>query len=159
MSKDLYQFTAKRNTGVDEALINYKNQVILVVNTASACGYTKQYEGLENLAKTYKDDFNILAFPCNQFGAQEPGNDQEIATFCQTHFGVSFPVFSKVDVNGDHAHPLWQWLTDAEGQNPEPIKWNFTKFLIGKDGKMIKRFEPAITPEEIEADIARLIEN
>lgn len=160
MSQNLYQFTAKRNDSISEALIDYKNQVILIVNTASACGFTPQYEGLERLAKIYQNqEFNILAFPCNQFGEQEAGSDQEIATFCQTNFGVSFPLFSKIEVNGENAHPLWRWLTGADGQNPQPIKWNFTKFLIGKDGKIVKRYESKITPDEIQGDIEQLINN
>lgn len=134
----------------------YQGHVVLVVNVASKCGFTPQYKGLEELYQKFKSrNFIILGFPCNQFGAQEPGNNDEIQSFCSLNYGVSFPVLGKVDVNGSQASPVYQWLkAEAPGLlGTEMIKWNFTKFLVGKDGKVIKRYAPNTEPLEIAADI------
>ncbi len=155
-----YDFNATSIDGKPKKLADFKGQVLLVVNTASQCGFTPQYKGLETLYETYKDQgFAVLGFPSNQFGAQEPGPDDEIAQFCEMNFGVSFPLFSKIEVNGAHAHPLYQWLT-AEKKGflgTEGIKWNFTKFLIGRDGKVIDRYAPTTKPEDIARDIERAL--
>jgi glutathione peroxidase len=130
------------------------------VNTASKCGFTPQYEGLEKLQKKYgSDTFSVLAFPCNQFGGQEPGTNEEIVEFCSLNYSNTFPVFSKVDVNGDEAHPLFEFLTkEKKGLlGSEKIKWNFTKFLINKSGEPVARYAPSTTPEKIESDIAKIL--
>ena len=135
----------------------YKRQI---VNTASKCGFTPQYEGLEKLQKKYgSDTFSVLAFPCNQFGGQEPGTNEEIVDFCSLNYSNTFPVFSKVDVNGDEAHPLFEFLTkEKKGLlGSEKIKWNFTKFLINKSGEPVARYAPSTTPEKIESDIAKIL--
>jgi glutathione peroxidase len=145
----LGDFSARAIDGTDTDLATYEGQVVLVVNTASQCGFTSQYAGLQQLHDKYADrGFSVLGFPCNQFGAQEPGDDAEIASFCDRSFGVTFPMFAKVDVNGDDAHPLFEWLRDEKsGLLPgNGIKWNFTKFLIGRDGRVIKRFSPTTEP-------------
>src|SRR6201986_2679784 len=133
----IYDFTATRLDGKDQPLSDYRGQVVLIVNTASACGFTPQYAGLEALyEKLHGDGLTILGFPCNQFGGQEPGNAEEIGAFCQKNYGVSFPMFAKIDVNGDNTHPLYKYLK-SEGRGilgSEAIKWNFTKFLVKKDG-------------------------
>jgi glutathione peroxidase len=142
--------------GETQDLSAYQGQVVLIVNTASKCGFTPQYEGLESLYQDYKDKgLVILGFPCNQFGKQEQGNDSEIGAFCQKNYGVSFPMFSKIDVNGDEAAPLYQQLKQqAPGvMGTKAIKWNFTKFLVGKDGGVLKRYAPTTKPEDIRADI------
>jgi len=142
--------------GETQDLSAYQGQVVLIVNTASKCGFTPQYEGLESLYQDYKDKgLVILGFPCNQFGKQEQGNDSEIGAFCQKNYGVSFPMFSKIDVNGDEAAPLYQQLKQqAPGvMGTKAIKWNFTKFLVGKDGAVLKRYAPTTKPEDIRADI------
>jgi len=142
--------------GETQDLSAYQGQVVLIVNTASKCGFTPQYEGLESLYQDYKDKgLVILGFPCNQFGKQEQGNDSEIGAFCQKNYGVSFPMFSKIDVNGDDAAPLYQQLKQqAPGvMGTKAIKWNFTKFLVGKDGAVLKRYAPTTKPEDIRADI------
>ena len=152
----LSDFTARTLTGEEQSLADYAGRVVLVVNTASRCGLTPQYTGLEALYQEHRDDgFVVLGFPCNQFGGQEPGTEGEIKTFCETRFGVTFPMFAKVDVNGDAAHPLWKWLKDEKGGllGFDAIKWNFTKFLVGRDGKVIKRYAPTDKPESIAADI------
>ena len=152
-------FTAENLQGKIIDLQQYLGKLVLVVNTASDCGYTPQYQGLENLYQQYKhEDLIILGFPCNQFGAQEPGNAQEIATFCERNYGITFPLFAKVDVNGKHAHPLFQYLkAHAPGVfSTKMIKWNFTKFLINKDGSVFKRYAPQTMPDEIAIDIAAL---
>ena len=143
-------------TGKPKNLEDFSGQVVLVVNTASACGFTPQYQGLELLFQKYKDQgFTVLAFPCNQFGRQESGNDSEIQQFCQKNYGVSFPVFSKIDVNGDQAAPLFKQLKSAAPgiMGTAAIKWNFTKFLLGRDGDVIGRYAPATKPEALMADI------
>ncbi len=151
----VYDFAAARLSGNDESLSVYEGKVLLIVNTASKCGLTPQYEGLEELWQRYRErGLVVLGFPCNQFGNQEPGAEQEIEEFCQVNYGVTFPMFAKVDVNGDDAHPLWSWLRSQKGGVlNEAIKWNFTKFLIGRDGSVIDRFAPTTTPESIAKDI------
>jgi len=146
--------------GQRKSLSDYQGNVILIVNTASNCGFTPQYQGLETLYQNYKDKgFIILGFPCNQFGAQEPGTEDEINSFCQSNYGVSFPMFSKIDVNGDNAAPLYKQLkSEAPGLlGTEAIKWNFTKFLINKDGEVVKRFAPTDKPESIGKEIEELL--
>ena len=155
-AKTVYDFEARQINGQDIALSAFKGKVMLIVNTASQCGFTPQFGGLEELHKTYAGQgLTVLGFPCNQFGAQDPGQDSEIASFCQVNYGVSFPMMSKVDVNGPAAHPLYQWLSaEAPGLlGSKAIKWNFTKFLVGKDGKVIKRYAPLDKPAALVKDI------
>ena len=151
----LSDFTATTLTGQQRQLSEYAGQVVLVVNTASACGFTPQYAGLEELYTELRDQgFVVLGFPCNQFGAQESGTESEIAEFCQVNYGVTFPMFAKVDVNGDDAHPLFTWLkSEKKGLLGGKIKWNFTKFLIGRDGQVIGRYAPNTEPKAIADDI------
>ena len=156
----LSDFSADRLLGGTESHAQYEGKVVLVVNVASKCGFTPQYTGLEELWKTYGEKgFVILGFPCNQFGAQEAGSDLEIATFCSTTYSVTFPMFQKVEVNGAHAHPLYKWLKTAApgllGFND--VKWNFTKFLIGRDGQAVRRFGSDTEPKAIAADIEKLL--
>ncbi|MGR6430173.1 glutathione peroxidase [Rhizobium sp. PAMB 3174] len=155
----VYEYQARNNAGQPVDLDTYRGKVLLIVNTASACGFTPQYAGLEELYKAYKDDLVVLAFPCNQFGAQEKGSDEEIKTFCDLNFNISFPLFAKVDVNGSDAHPLFKYLKEALPGvlGTEAIKWNFTKFLIGRDGTPLKRFAPNDKPQDIEDDIKAAI--
>lgn len=155
----VYDFSATTNSGVDQALIDYKGKVLLVVNTASQCGFTPQYKGLEELYKTYVDrGLVVLGFPCDQFGNQEPGGDDEIADFCELNFGVTFPLYSKVDVNGSGAHPLFRWMrSEKKGTLGTKIRWNFTKFLIDADGDVVKRYGSTTKPEDISADIEALL--
>ena len=156
----LSDFSAKRLDGRQQSLADYAGQVVLAVNVASQCGFTPQYEGLEALYRQYKDrGLVILGFPCNQFGEQEPGTSEEIAQFCSLNFGVSFPLFERVDVNGEHALPLFAWLrASAPGLlGSEAIKWNFTKFLVGRDGRVVQRYAPTTEPSEIGPDIERLL--
>ncbi len=160
MEKRFYDFKAKDIKGEEVDFSDFKGDVLLVVNVASKCGFTSQYEGLENVFKKYKDQgFKVLGFPCNQFGAQEPGEEKEIEEFCSLNYGVSFPMFSKVDVNGDNQHPLFKFLkSQAPGlMGTEIIKWNFTKFLINKNGDVLKRFAPKDTPEKIAIELEDLI--
>ena len=148
----LGDFSARAIDGTDTDLATYEGQVVVVVNTASHCGFTSQYAGLQGLHDKYADrGFAVLGFPCNQFGEQEPGDEAEIASFCDRSFGVTFPMFAKVDVNGDDAHPLFEWLREEKsGLLPgNGIKWNFTKFLIGRDGQVIKRFSPTTEPASL----------
>lgn len=159
-TKNIYQFNVKSATGETIQMDKYKNRVVLIVNTASGCGFTPQYEGLETLFKKYKDQgLSILAFPCNQFGAQEQGTDTEIVQFCSLKYDVSFPIMSKINVNGSDAEPIYKFLkSSAPGfLGTELIKWNFTKFLIGKDGQVIQRYAPNTLPSEIEADIKKAL--
>lgn len=146
-----YSFSAESLNGQPVSMADYSGKLVLVVNTASQCGFTPQYAGLETLYQSYKDQgLVILGFPCNQFGSQEPGDADEIAQTCHINYGVTFPMFAKVNVNGSDAHPLFQWLTDAApGLLGNAIKWNFTKFLIGRDGEAITRFAPITKPEAI----------
>lgn len=156
----LGEFKAERLQGEPQSLADFAGQVLLIVNTASRCGFTPQYAGLEALYQRYKPrGLTILGFPCNQFGAQEPGAADEIASFCQMNFGVSFPMFAKIDVNGDNAHPLYQHLKKAAPGllGSEGIKWNFTKFLVNRAGDVIERFAPATTPDAIAKDIEALL--
>jgi len=141
-------------------LTPFKGQVMLIVNTASRCGFTPQFEGLEKLYKTHKNQgFVVLGFPCNQFGSQEPLNEAQIENFCRIDYGVTFPMFAKIDVNGENAHPLYRYLkSNAPGiMGSESIKWNFTKFLIDRKGRVIRRYAPSTTPEAIEADIKKIL--
>jgi glutathione peroxidase len=153
-------FTVTTNRGQELALKDKLGSVLLVVNTASKCGFTPQYDGLEKLYQTYKDrGFEVLGFPCNQFGAQEPGNADEIAEFCKVNFGVTFPLMAKIDVNGDNASPLFDWMkTEKKGlMGSTSIKWNFTKFLIDRQGNVVKRYAPTDKPETIANDIEKLL--
>ena len=152
----VHDFSAKTLSGEDKALADFKGKVLLIVNVASKCGFTPQYEGLEALRKRYAPNgFEVLGFPCNQFGAQEPGDAAEIETFCSLTYGVTFPMFAKIDVNGGHAHPLYAFLKKARKGllGSEGVKWNFTKFLVGKDGQVIARYAPSATPDSLAADI------
>jgi glutathione peroxidase len=154
------EFTVNDIGGKPVRLDRYKGRVLLVVNTASQCGFTPQYKGLEALQKKFHaKGFDVLGFPCNQFGAQEPGTEAEIATFCETSFGVSFPMFAKVDVNGDNAAPLYRWLKKEKPGllGSEAIKWNFTKFLVDRTGKVVARYAPNDTPESIAPAIEKLL--
>jgi glutathione peroxidase len=156
----LYDLSAGTLVGAEQSFAAYEGKVVLVVNTASKCGFTPQYKGLEALYQKYKDrGLEVLGFPCNQFGKQEPGNAEEIGGFCERNFGVSFPLFAKVDVNGDNAHPLFTHLKQqAPGiLGTESIKWNFTKFLVGREGEVVKRFAPKDKPESLESAIEALL--
>jgi glutathione peroxidase len=152
----IYAIHAQALNGKDIALSQYKGKVLLVVNTASACGYTPQYAGLEKLYQKYQSQgLEILGFPCDQFGHQEPGNSTEIASFCKKNYGVNFQMFSKIDVNGDKAHPLYKLLKGSPrgGAGAEPIKWNFTKFLVSRNGDVVKRYDSKVDPMAISSDI------
>lgn len=149
----IYEFKAKALDGKDIDFDKYKGHVMLIVNTASKCGFTPQYAGLEELYKKFSPKgLEVLGFPCNQFGEQEPGANEEIGAFCQKNYGVDFQIFDKIDVKGPNQHPIYKYLT-----NGDDIKWNFTKFLINKDGEIIQRYESKVKPEEIEADIQKLL--
>lgn len=152
----VYDFEALRIDGTSVPLRQYEGQVLLIVNTASACGFTPQFGGLEALHQQYGDQgLVVLGFPCNQFGQQDPGSNDEIASFCQLNYGVSFPMMAKIDVNGQNASPLYRWLTaEAPGLlGSKAIKWNFTKFLVGRDGRVIRRYAPQDAPEKLTRDI------
>ena len=158
--KSVYDFGAQRLVGQAVQLADYRGQVLLIVNTASKCGFTPQYEGLEALYRKHKDKgFAILGFPCNQFGAQEPGDAAEIANFCSLTYDVSFPMFGKIEVNGPKTDPLYAFLKhEKKGLlGSEGIKWNFTKFLIGRDGKPVDRFAPTVTPQALESAVEALL--
>lgn len=160
MTQNLHALTYTNNKGQDVSLSDYAGKVVMIVNTASKCGYTPQYEGLEALYKKYKaQGFEIIGFPCDQFGGQEPGDDSEIEQFCQLNFGVTFPLSTKIQVNGDNTHPIFEVLkTQAPGiLGSKRIKWNFTKFLIAKDGSVITRYATATKPASIEADIEKAL--
>lgn len=160
MSEDVYTFTGTTMQGKELPLTEFKGKVLLIVNTASKCGFTPQFKGLEALYEQYKDKgLEILGFPCNQFGKQDPGSNDEINAFCELNYGVSFTMFKKVDVNGDSAHPLFKYLKkQAPGVlGTEGIKWNFTKFLVDRDGKVVDRYAPTDTPEKIAKDVAKLL--
>ena len=157
----VYDFSARTIDGQERPLAEYRGQVLLIVNVASECGFTPHYTGLEALQRKHAaQGFAVLGFPCNQFGGQEPGNEAQIKSFCETRFGVTFPLFAKIEVNGPGTHPLYAFLKAAEPGllGTEGIKWNFTKFLVGRDGKVIKRYAPAAKPEAIEADIIRVLD-
>ncbi|GAA1428526.1 glutathione peroxidase [Microlunatus lacustris] len=151
----LADFTARAITGTEVALADYAGQVVLVVNTASQCGLTPQYAGLEELWTSYRSQgLVVLGFPCDQFGHQEPGDEAEIADFCELNFGVTFPLFAKVEVNGDDAHPLYRWLrVEQPAESGEAIEWNFTKFLLDRDGRVVRRYGPGTIPQEIAGDL------
>jgi glutathione peroxidase len=156
----IHPFEIETISGKSTKLKDYKGKVILIVNTASKCGLTPQFEGLEKLYGKYKDQgLEILGFPCNQFGHQDPGSNDEIQEFCQINYGVSFPMHAKIDVNGDNTHPLFQHLkSEAPGVlGSQKIKWNFTKFLVGKDGEVLERFAPATKPEKLEEAIEKAL--
>ncbi len=156
----LHDFSCKTLSEQDKPLADYKGKVLLIVNTASKCGFTPQFKGLEALYQKYKDKgLEILGFPCNQFGGQDPGSNEQIGAFCQKNYGVSFPMFAKIEVNGPGADPLFQHLKAAAPGllGSEGIKWNFTKFLVDKDGRVLERFAPATAPAKLEAAIARLL--
>ena len=156
----IYDFKAIDIQGHEQALSAYKGKVLLIVNTASKCGFTPQFEGLETMYKElHEKGLEVLGFPCNQFAQQDKGSDSEIAGFCMKNYGVSFPMFSKIEVNGDNAHPLYQYLKkEARGVlGTQKIKWNFTKFLINQDGKVIKRFAPTAKPENIAKQVRALL--
>lgn len=159
MSSSFYPLAAKTLQGKDVLMKQYQGKVILVVNTASKCGLTPQYEGLEQLYQKYKDKgLVILGFPCNQFGNQEPGGAEEIQQGCLINYGVSFPMFEKIEVNGDKTHPIFKYLkNELPGTLGKRIKWNFTKFLLDAEGRPLKRYAPTTTPDKIEADIAKLL--
>jgi glutathione peroxidase len=155
----LSDFSARTLTGSEQDLAAYAGKVVLVVNTASKCGFTPQFEGLETLYEQYAEQgLVVLGFPCNQFASQDPGTSEEIGEFCQKNYGVSFPMFEKVDVNGDDAHPLYQWMkSEKGGLLGEKIKWNFTKFLIGRDGAVLRRYGSTTKPEKIAGDIEKAL--
>ena len=143
MTKNIYQFSCEDSSGQNVDLSDFKGKTLLIVNTASQCGFTPQYKGLEQLQTKYSsEEFSVLAFPCNQFGGQEPGSNEEIVEFCSLNYGSTFPIFSKIDVNGDNAHPLYKFLTSEKKGllGTEKIKWNFTKFLVNKDGEPVNRY-------------------
>ena len=155
-TQSIYDFEAVSIDGKPARLATQRGKVMLIVNTASACGFTPQFAGLEKLWQDYSDKgLVVIGFPSNQFGAQDPGSNDEIASFCQINYGVSFPMMAKVDVNGAQAHPLWKWLqSEARGVlGTQAIKWNFTKFLVGRDGQVIKRYAPTDTPDSLRKDI------
>jgi glutathione peroxidase len=160
MSSAIYGFSAKSLAGKPVSLSDYAGKVVLIVNTASKCGFTPQYKGLESLYQKYKDKgLVILGFPCNQFGNQEPGDSSKISEFCEINYGVTFPLFEKVDVNGNDAHPLFTFL---KAEKPgllgsKNIKWNFTKFLVDRHGQVVKRFAPLSTPDQIDTEISKLL--
>lgn len=155
----IHHFKAIDITGKERELSEFKDKVILIVNTASKCGFTPQYAGLQELYKKYEGKLEVLAFPCNQFGKQEPGESNEIAEFCDLKFNVSFPIFDKIDVNGENTHPLYDYLKKEKPGllGSQNIKWNFTKFLIDKNGEPVKRYAPQVKPNELEKDIEELL--
>ena len=156
----VHDYSAQRLDGHEESLSAYRGQVLLIVNTASQCGFTPQYAGLESLyEKLHGSGLAILGFPCNQFGAQEPGSEAEIGQFCLKNYGVTFPMFAKIEVNGEGAHPLYKYLKDAKPGllGTEAIKWNFTKFLIDRNGEPVARYAPQVKPDELEAPIRKLL--
>ncbi len=160
MTAPIYQLSVDRLQGGTQTLADYAGKVLLIVNTASECGFTPQYAGLEALHQRYGEQgLVVLGFPCNQFGAQEPGSAEEIGAFCEKNYGVSFPMFAKIEVNGEHAHPLYRYLKEhARGVlGSEAIKWNFTKFLVDRDGEVVDRYAPTTTPEAIAGDIEKLL--
>ena len=160
MTKNIYEFTCEDSSGQKIELSSYQGKVLLIVNTASQCGFTPQYEGLEKLQQAFADEnFSVLAFPCNQFGGQEPGTNEEITEFCKLNYNNNFPIFSKVDVKGNDAHPLFSFLTkEKKGLlGTENIKWNFTKFLVNKEGEPVSRYAPSTTPDKIQSDIENLL--
>lgn len=156
---NIYQFEAERLEGGDQSLADYKGKVLLIVNTASKCGFTPQFAGLESVYEKYREQgLVVLGFPCNQFGGQEPGDHEQIGEFCQRNYGVSFPMFAKVDVKGAEAHPLFRYLTrETKGFINKNIKWNFTKFLIGRNGQILGRFGSMTKPESMQEEIEKAL--
>lgn len=156
---NLFDFSAKDAQGVDIDLSNYKGKVLLIVNTATGCGFTSQYDGLQDLYEKYQGQgLKILDFPCNQFGHQAPGTEEEIVDFCQSRYGVTFKQFAKIEVNGKNEHPIYTYLKSQKGGvMGSKIKWNFTKFLLDRNGGVVKRYAPTVTPEKIDSDIKELI--
>lgn len=160
MRPPIHEFSAERLAGGSQSMADYVGKILLIVNTASHCGFTPQYADLEALYQRYRErGLVVLGFPCNQFGSQEPGEAEEIASFCQKNYGVSFPMFAKIDVNGNDAHPLYQYLKKAAPGllGSEGIKWNFTKFLVDRQGEVVGRYAPATAPESIASDIEKLL--
>lgn len=155
----IYSFTATLNNGKTKSLADYKGKVLLIVNTASQCGFTPQYKGLQEIySKYHKRGLEVLGFPCNQFGGQEPGSDADIKSFCDLNYAVEFPIFSKIDVNGDTAHPLYKFLKDKKsGLLGGSIRWNFTKFLIDRQGNVVDRYAPFTPPASLQRDIEKLL--
>ena len=156
----VYDFSARRIEGNEQSLADFRDQVLLVVNTASQCAQTPQYTGLQKLYRTYRrQGFAVLGFPCDQFGHQEPGDEEEIKNFCSLSYDVTFPMYSKIEVNGANAHPLYKWMkTEKSGLlGLDGIKWNFTKFLVDRKGNVVKRYAPTDTPEKIEKDLAAVL--
>lgn len=156
---NIYDYTVRDSYGDEYPLSKHRGDVVLIVNTASKCGFTPQFEGLEKLYKDHKDKgFTVIGFPSNQFGAQDPGTNEEIRSFCKLNYGVTFPIMGKIDVNGEHAAPLYNFLKKEEGGIlGDDIKWNFTKFLVDKYGNVVRRYAPTTTPEDIEEDIVKLL--
>lgn len=153
----IYSFKATNIRGHEVDLADYRGKVLLIVNTASKCGHTPQYAGLQSLYETYKDqEFAVLGFPCNQFGGQEPDTNDRVEAFCTLNYGVSFPMFAKIEVNGANQHPLFAYLT-AQTENTGEIQWNFTKFLVNREGEVVKRFESSVQPDEVAPDIETLL--
>ncbi len=158
----VHDFSAKTIAGDDQSMSDFSGKVLVIANVASKCGFTPQYAGLEELHETYKDEgFAVLGFPCNQFGAQEPGDEAEIANFCSTTYDVSFPMFAKVDVNGANAHPLFDFIKQAKPglAGSKSIKWNFTKFLVDRDGRVMRRYAPQETPALMKRAIEKLLKS
>ena len=155
----IYDFSAKDLSGNNVDFSDFKDKVLLIVNTASKCGFTPQFEGLEKLHQQYKDQgLMVIGFPCNQFGSQDPGSNDEIGAFCQKNYGVDFLMMEKIDVNGNNEHPLYTWLKKQEGGFlTDGIKWNFTKFLVNRQGEVVERYAPTTKPESIKADIVKLL--
>ncbi len=159
MAKSVFDYTVKDINGKDVSLSQYQGKFLLIVNVASKCGFTSQYKGLEALSQELKDNVVVMGFPCNQFGAQEPGNEEEIKSFCSLNYDVKFPLFAKIDVNGDNAAPLYKFLKEEKPGilGTEGIKWNFTKFLVGRDGQVIKRYASTDKPEDIKKDLSKML--
>jgi glutathione peroxidase len=159
MAKSVFDFTVKDINGQDLSLSQYKGKFLLIVNVASKCGFTPQYQGLEELFTELKDNVVVLGFPCNQFGAQEPGDAEEIKSFCSLTYDVKFPMFDKIDVNGANAAPLYQFLKQEKPGllGTEAIKWNFTKFLVNREGQVVKRYAPTDKPEDIKKDLSKML--
>ncbi|UOE94601.1 glutathione peroxidase [Alkalihalobacillus sp. LMS39] len=155
----IYEYSVQVSNGEEQSMEHYKGKVLLIVNTATKCGLAPQFNELQSLYETYKEEgFTVLAFPSNQFMNQEPGTDEEVKEACSVNFGVTFPIFKKIDVNGKDTHPLFQYLKqETKGLVSSAIKWNFTKFLVDKEGKVVSRYSPTTTPEKIEGDIQRLL--
>lgn len=159
MKKSVHEYSVKNIDGEEINLSAYKGKVLLIVNVASKCGFTPQYKGLEELFEEFKGEVVVMGFPCNQFGAQEPGDAEEIKSFCSLTYDVKFPLFEKIDVNGPKTHPLYEFLKESKPgiMGTEGIKWNFTKFLVDKNGEVVKRYAPNDTPEKIKKDLAQYL--